>query len=810
MFAMLIQETHAALGLIRRRPAFSAFAIAVLAIGIAAATMVFTLVQAVLIRDLPFSDPDRLVWMYNLRTERDRAPLSIADLEDYRRGATSVEAFAPFTNVTANLTGAGDAERLEGVRVAGNFFQVVGTRPGLGRTLQPADDTASARVVVLTHGLWTRRFGGDPTIVGRPIVLNGASYIVVGVMPAGFLFPFRDAEIAFPLPLQGDARRADRGANFLRVVARLKPGVTTAQARTELNTIARRLQTEFPEDDARKTGVSLYPLQAEIVADYQRILWLSFAAVGVLLAVACGNLANLLMIRSLGRRTELAVRVSLGSSRTRLAWQLLSEAGALSVCGGAIGVALAWAGIAAWRTFGPADFPRMTEVAIDGRVLLFAGLVVCGATVLAGFVPAWLASRSLNASLRDETRAHTGSRGQGLVRRGFVMLQVAASVVLIICTTLVARGFARLEQVDPGFQPENAVTIQLSLPPTRYSTGAAIITFYEALRGRLAADPVARYVGAVSLLPLSGMLNTIDVGFPDRPAPHPDEVPQAHFRIASDGYFEAAGLRLMAGRTFAPSDDVTNRRVAIVSQTFAGRHWPQASAIGKAVQLQFGPTSQLVEVVGVVNDVKQFTLDREATADLYVPLLQMPESQAGQLRARMYWVARTREASRQLESTMRTAVHAVDPDVAASSVRTLDAILQSSLGSRRMNVRLLEFFGAVAIALAAMGVYAIASFSIRSRNRELAVRSAFGARASTLVTSILTEELRPVMLGLFIGLIGAVAAARSFGDLVFAIAPTDPSTYLGVAITLLAVATLAVYMPIRRVASIDPATLLRG
>jgi putative ABC transport system permease protein len=395
------------------------------------------------------------------------------------------------------------------------------------------------------------------------------------------------------------------------------------------------------------------------------------------------------------------------------------------------------------------------------------------------------------------------------LRRGFVVLQVAASAVLIVCMSLVARGFARLVQVDPGFAPERALSVQLSLPPARYSKSDAIIQFYEALNDRLAALPASRAVGAVSLLPLSGLLNTMDVTFPDRPMPPPDEVPQAHFRIASAGYFEAAGIRVVAGRGFLASDNMMSRPVAVVSRTFAERHWSGTSPVGKFLGLPIGSSPILLEVVGVVSDVKQFALDREPTADLYVSLLQMPPMQSALLVARMYWVVRTRDDPRQLESAVRSAVHSVDPEVATSSMRTLEALLQASLNPRRLNVRLLEYFGEVAVALTAIGVYAIAAFSVGTRRRELAIRSAFGAGRRRLATLVFVEELRPVLVGLLIGLTAALALSRFFSSLVFGISPTDPTTYGGVALVLLAVSALAVYVPARRAGLVDPVELMR-
>jgi putative ABC transport system permease protein len=799
-----------ALRLLTRQPGFSIVVILSLGLGIGAATAVFTLVQSVLLHELPFADPDRLVWMYNARTERDRAPFSIPDLNDYRRDTSTLAGLAPFTNWTANLTGASEAERLEGTRVGGNFFQLLGARAALGRPLTAADEVSGSLVAVLTHGLWTRRFGGHPAVVGTSVILNGASYTVVGVMSPGFLFPFRDAEVAVPLPLRDDPRRTDRGANFLRVVARLKPDTSIAQAKADLDATARRLQQQFPDDDARKTGVNLYPLQAEMVSDYGQILWTLFAAVGVLLAIGCGNLANLMLLRAAGRRPELALRVSLGASRGAIARQLLFEAGTLAVCGGSLGVVIARWAVSAWRAFGPANFPRLTEVAIDSRVLAFAVLAAVAAALVSGLVPAWFATRDLREGMGGETRSTTGNRKQAHVRRLFVVLQVAGATVLLIGMVLVARGLGRLEQVDPGFTRARAVSVQLSLPAVRYSSREAIARFYDALNPRFAAVPGATAVGAVSLLPMSGLLNTMDVAFPDRPAPPADEVPQAHFRMATPGYFAAAGVRIWAGREFDAHDADNGRPVAIVSRTFAERHWSGQQAVGKTLQIGTSGARPVVEVVGVAADVKQFTLDAMPTADLYIPLYQMPASQVGILTARMYWVIRTEADPRSLESDIRRSVRMVDSDVAASSIRTLDDIVSLSLAGKRMNVRLLEVFGQVAIALAGMGVYAIAAFSAATRKRELAIRAAFGASRQELARLLFREELRPVLLGVGIGMLTALGLSRPLEGVLFQISARDPFTYFIVAAALLGVAFAASYVPARRAGLADPVELLHG
>jgi predicted permease len=792
-----------------RNPGFVAFAVATLALGIGASTLVFTLVQTALVRALPFDDPGSLVWMYNARTERERAPFSIPDLDDYRRANTTLANLAVFTNWAANLTGSGAPERLEGTRVSGNFFQVLGAHAWLGRTLEPADEDGDARLVVLTYGLWQRRFGGDVAIVGRDITLNGAAYRVVGVLPLGFLFPFREATLAVPTTLRADPRRSDRGANFLRVVARLKPHASLARADADLDAIAVRLQRRYPTEDSRKIGVNLYPLHTEIVRDYQQILWTLFATVLLFLAIGCGNLANLLLVRSVARGPEFVLRASLGASRWHVLSQLASESCALALAGGVCGAGLAIAGLSLWRRFGPADFPRMDETAIDVRVFAFGLVLTVIVALVCAIVPARAAMRAHSSATAMTGRRSTSTRMERAVQHAFVTIQVAGALVLLVCMGLVVRGFGELERVDAGFTSSHALSMQLSLPPRAYRDVASIERFSHALRIRLSELGGVSAAGVVSLRPLSGLLSTIDVAFPDRPAPPPDEVPQAHFRVASAGYFAAAGIPILAGRAFLESDSRSSRPIAIVSQTFAARHWPGESAVGRALQIVESRASAPMDVVGVVADVKQFGLDAAPTADLYVPLPQMPASQAPLLAARTYWMVRTNDDPRALVNRLADVVHGVDPDVAASSIQTLDEVVNASIAAWRVDVRLLQTCAPLAILLCTIGVYAVASFSAGTRRRELAIHAALGATRRTIVTRTLREELWPVVLGVVIGGAAAVAIAPRLGSLLFRASPFDPWSYGVACLSLLTAALVASYMPARRAGASNPAELLR-
>lgn len=804
-----MSEFREAIRLFWRQSAFSATVVVLLAIGIGAATTVYSIVHGVLIASLPFREPDRLVWMYNLRAERDRAPLSIPDLVDYLRDTQALSGLATFTNWTANLTGIGEPERLEGTRVSGNFFELLGTAAAAGRTLQPADEENRSRNVVLTDGLWRRRFGGDASIVGQSIDLNNIRYTVVGILPPGFVFPFRQAELAEPLPLRDDARRSDRGNNFLRVVARLKPGVTLAQAKTDLDGIARRLQQQYPDDDAKKIGISVYPLQAEIVRDYRQILWTLFAAVGILLAIGCGNLANLLLVRTARRFPELAVRAALGASVGRLARLLMCESIMLAIPGCAIGILLAAGAIATWRVLAPADFPRLASVNIDGPALAFACGVSLVVALVCGLLPAWMMSRDVSAAIADGSRAVTGGARQGAIRRAFVSLQIAGSTALMIYMGLSIRSLAHVEAVDLGFNADQALSLQLSLPPSRYAGVPARLQFHDALKQRLEASPGIRLAGAVSLLPLSGFLTTVDLAFPERPAPPPDEIPQAHFRLAGPGYFEAAGIPIIGGRSFTDRDSTSGRPVAIISRTFETRHWPGETAVGNYVQL-VPPLPAALEVVGVVADVRQFGVDQDATADLYLPIHQMTPSQMSLVGARMNWVIRGSGPVPLQPDVVRRAVRDVDPDVATSSIRSLGELRQSALSSRRINVRAVELFSQLALALAALGVYAVTAFAAGARRREMAIRLAFGSSERALVSLMMRGELMPVAAGLAIGVALTLLAGPTLAGTLFATSPRDPFVFALVVALLGSVAALAGWVAAARASRLDPIELLKA
>ncbi len=790
----------------KSRPGLGLFVLVTLSLGIAAATAVFTVVQAVVFRDLPFRDPQRLVWMWNARVERDRAPFSVADLDDYRAQNHVLERLAAFTNWTANLTGLGEAERLEGVRVVPEFFEVLGAEAAIGRVFRPGDDPAD-RVVVLTDRLWRRRFAGDPALVGRTILLSGVSYTVVAVLPPRFVFPFRDAELAVPLPLASDPRRGQRGAGFLRVVARLRRDTNVTAAKADLDAIGRRLQAQYPVDDGKKTGVNLFPLQSEIVGDSRQLLLTLFAAVGLLLVVACANVTNLLVVALSAREPELQIRIALGASRGRLVRQILTEIGALAIPGGALGVLLAAWLVRVLARWGAAVLPRLDHVSVDLPVLAFSAATIASVTVVCAVIPALVATRDLGLGARGDARTATGTAAQHRLRRVFVAAQIAASMVLLVAIGLTLRSFINLQRVDPGFSADGVVAVQLSLPPPRYASPGALSLFADTLQPRLAALPGVQRASAVSLLPLSGLLRTEDFWIIGRPDPPPDAVPQGHLRVATPGYFDTMNIAIVSGRDFSDDDRATTAGVAAISRTFADRFWSGVSPVGAHIRLGTGPAP--LTIIGVVADVQQFSLDAPPTADIYVPLRQIAASDAPLVAGRMYWIVRSSDDPVRIADRVRREIHAIDSEIAASGARNLGQVLSDALGPRRFVVTLLGLFGQAALLLAAVGVYAVTAFAVARRTREIGIRVAFGATRANVLALVVGAELRAVAGGLAIGLCGGLAIARVLAGTLFQVDPFDPWTLLTAAGTLAAVAAIGCYLPARRASAVDPAVALR-
>ncbi|MGH9938115.1 MAG: ABC transporter permease, partial [Blastocatellia bacterium] len=767
---MLLQDLRYAARMLLRKPGFTAVAVLALALGIGGNTAIFSLVNSILLRQLPFRQPEQLVWVSSRRSDSGKRPFNLPDFVDYRDQNQSLAGIAAFANWSANLTDRGDPERLQGLRISANAFRLLGVEAVLGRALAPEDDTpGQQRVVVLSYGLWQRRFGADPQLLGQTLTLNGAGYTVVGVLPPRFFFPYREAELAVPLAPDADPWRGVRNStNFLRALARLKPGVTREQAEADLTSVAQRLRSQYPVHNRRKLGVTLSPLHEEVVGDFRLALWVLLGAVGVVLLITCVNLANLALAQAAGRRREMAIRTALGATRRRLIQQLVTESMLLALLGGASGLLLAYYGIDLLLALSPAALPRVAEVGVDFRVLGFTLALSLLAGGIFGLAPVWQATRvNLNEELKESGRSSTGGARQSHARGLLVITEIALSLVLLAGAGLLVKSFLRLQAVSPGFEAENALAVRLSLPKAHYSDRAAVIAFYEKLRPRLESLPGVETVGVVSALPLSGVWMSIPFTIEGR-ATTPDEVERADYRVASAGYFRALKIPLMAGREFNERDTAETAPVAIISRNLARRHWPDRSPLGAHLRINDnnqGPRP--VKIVGVVGDVKHFSLDGEPAPHIYLPIHQTHEDGVVWLTDNQYWMLRTAVDPLTLQAAVRREIQAVDREAPASNIRAMEQYLAASVAPRRFNLWLLTVFAGAALALAATGLYGVISYGVAQRRHEIGIRMALGAQASDVLRLVIRQGLAMTLGGVALGLAAALGLTRLMKSLLF-------------------------------------------
>jgi putative ABC transport system permease protein len=809
---MLLQDLRYAARMLLQKPGFTAVAVLALALGIGGNTAIFSLVNSILLRQLPFRQPEQLVWVSSRRPDSGKRPFSLPDFIDYRDQNQGLAGIAAFVNWSANLTDRGDPERLQGMRISANAFQLLGVEAMVGRALLPADDTPGQQhVVVLSYGLWQRRFGADPQLLGQTLTLNGAGYTVVGVLPPQFSFPYGEAELAVPLAPDADPWRGVRNStNFLRALARLKPGVTREQAEADLTAVAQRLRSQYPVHNRQKLGVTLNPLREEVVGDFRLALWVLLGAVGVVLLITCVNLANLALVRAAARRREMAIRMALGATRQRLIQQLATESMLLALLGGGLGLLLAFYGIPLLLALSPASLPRAAEVGVDFRVLGLTLALSLLAGMIFGLAPAWQATRvGLNEELKESGRSSAGGARQARARGLLVVAEIALSLVLLVGAGLLVNSFLRLQAASPGFEAENALAIRLSLPKAHYSNRAALTAFYEKLRPRLESLPGVETVGVVSALPLSGTVYSIPFTIEGRAAT-PDELERADYRVVSAGYFRALKIPLMAGREFNERDTAETPHVALISQNLARRHWPDRSPVGAHLRINDnhqGPRQ--VEIVGVVGDVKHFRLDGEPAPHIYLPLHQTHENWVVWLTDNQYWLLRTAVDPLTLQAAVRREIQAVDREAPASNIRTMEQYLAASVAPRRFNLWLLTVFAGVALALAASGLYGVISYGVAQRRHEIGIRMALGARGSDVLKLVIGQGMALAIIGVALGLVASLALTRLMETLLFSVSATDPLTFIAIALLLILVALLACYIPARRAAKVDPLIALR-
>jgi putative ABC transport system permease protein len=801
-----LHDLRYAVRLQRKNPGFTIVAIIALALGIGANTAIFSVVNTVLLRALPYKDPERLVTVWEDASKQGypQDTPAAANFVDWRDQNQVFEGMAAMSDTSFNLTGSGEPERLEGRMVSTTLFPLLGVEPQIGRVFTAAEDQpGSGRVVLLSYGLWQRRFGGDASVVGRSLTLNGASYTVVGVMPARFQFPTPDDEIWVPIAFtQEDA--TNRNRHYLQVIARLKPGVTLPQAQAEMSTIATRLQQQYPESNT-DLGAVITPLHEHLVGDIKPALLILLGAVGLVLLIACANVANLLLARAAVRQKEIAVRVALGARRGRLIRQFLTESVLLSTLGGLVGLVIAYVGLIVLKAFIPENISQARAISIDYKVLGFTLLVSVLTGLIFGLAPAIQSVRfnqieTLKEGGRDAATGGSGKRLRSLL----VVAEVAISLVLLIGAGLLINSFLRLRNVDPGFRAENLLTMKIVLPDVKYETKAQRSTFYTNLVQRVQSLAGVRSAAVTTNLPLYSQGNSISVNIEGKPEPPPGQEQIVVTRIISPGYFDTMSIPLLKGRPLTDQDTDESPNVVVVSEAMARRYWPGEEAVGKRITIgRVRSQADWIQVVGVVRDVRQFELTADPKPQMYLTHRQYGFFDAQDL------VVKTDVDPASMASAVRRAVGEIDKDQPVSNIRTMETIMADSIARQRFSMLLLAIFASVALVLAAVGIYGVMSYSVAQRTHEIGIRMALGAQTTTVLKLAVGYGFKLVVIGITIGLIAALALTRVMSALLFGVTATDPTTFTLISLLLVAVAAIASYIPARRATRVNPIIALR-
>ena len=797
----LWQDIRYGARMLRKNPGFTAMAVLTLALGIGATTAIFSIVNTVLLKPLPYREPERLVRLFETYKEPgwERTPVSPAAFLDWRAQNQMLEDIAAIQWGSFNVTGSGQPERLPGFRVSASLFPMLGVNPILGRQFTSEEDRfGNHHVALISHRLWMRRFGGDANAVGKSIVLDGESYTIVGVMPAGFRFMDGDAEFWTPAAFT-PKQITNRGNHGWTVVARLKPGVTLEQARTEINSIAARLAKRYAGQGG--SGSTLISLQEELVGGSRRLLLLLSCAVGVILLIACVNVANLLLARAAARQKEFAIRAAVGAERRRLFRQLLTESLLLASLGGVLGCVCAYWSIRTLSAITASILPRMEQVQLDLPVLGFALIVSLFTGIAFGLVPAFHALRvDLDVALKDSSRGSDGF-GRSRLRSSLVVAELALSLVLLIGAGLFIRSFVRLYEVNPGFNPTRVLTVAINLPDKKYRKDADRAEFFRKLLERAQALPGVQSVGAIFGLPLSGGQSQISFAVEGRPQATSDQPKSAGYRQISPNYFRTMGTPLVKGRDFDERDTTNVPAVVIVNEAFVRLALANEEPLGRRLQIG-GSDHRPAEIIGVVRDVRHESLAVMPGPEMYVPFAQHCWGLAAV-------VVRTATEPISMANALRNAVMAIDPEQPIYNVRTMDAVVSEALAGRRVQTWLLGAFGAVAVTLAAIGLYGVISYSVSQRTREIGVRMALGAPRRTILALVIGQGVRLALMGASIGLLIAFTVTRAIRSLLYEVGPSDPPTFISVSLLLVAVALFACWLPAWRAAKVDPMVALR-
>jgi putative ABC transport system permease protein len=797
----LIQDLKFGFRMLTKSPGFTAVIVLALAIGIGATTAIFSVVNAILLRPLPYGDPDRIVmvWMDNPKLNLDQDFHSYTNYADYRDQNQTFDEVAAFNDRSFNLTGTGEPERLVGAWSTANLFRVMGTDPTLGRVFTTEEEEPGKDlVVVLSHAVWQRRFGGASDIIGQQISLNGVNRTVIGVMPDQFRFPRKETELWVPLAINQNLRNA-RTAFFLKAVGRLKPGVGLDQAKADMETIASRLR----EYDGLSTyGVNLVGLHEQVVGNVRPALLVLLGAVAFVLLIACANVANLLLARAAVREREISIRSALGAGRGRIIRQLLTESLLLSLAAGALGLVLAVWGLDVLVALSPQDIPRLDQIRIDGRVLAFTMLVSLLTGFVFGLAPALQASKpDLNESLKEGGRGSTGGIHGTRVRNLLVVSEIALSLVLLIGAGLMIRSFQRLQEFNLGFNPDRLLTLNVRLAGSQYSQPERVTSFFDQLLQRIESLPGVESAGAVSSVFLSKTPNSTTFSLEGRPDPPPAEDIEVPYDSISPNYFRVMGIPLLKGREFDHRDAQAAPGVVIINDTFARMYFPDEDPVGKRFKYR-GDDNPWLTIVGVVGDMRRTGFDSEVRPETFLPHTQNP---SGGLTILVR--ASTDPAS--LVGAIRSQVSEIDPNQAIYGVKTMDQWLGEMISQRRFNMLLLAIFAGVALVLAAVGIYGVISYSVTQRTHEIGVRIALGAARRDVMRLVVGQAARLAVIGLGAGLVTAFALTRLMTSLLYGVSATDPLTFAVIPFVLAAIAMLSSYIPARRAAKVDPMIALR-
>jgi putative ABC transport system permease protein len=810
MLETLLQDVRYAARMLAKRPGFTAVAVLTLALGVGANTAIFSVVEAVLLRPLPYRHADRAVvlWENNRLQNHPHNVASPANFLDWRDQAKSFDAMAAFADQRYNLTGAGEPEEVPAQLATPNLFALLGAQAALGRTFAAEDaKDGHEEVAVISHGLWQRRFGGTRDVIGRVISLNGTSVTIVGVMPPGFKWFIKEnsltgkpADLWRPLALPEEMRV--RRGRFISAVARLAPGVSLPRAQAEMDTLASRFEAQYPGFNTG-WGVTLVPLRDQLAGEIKPALLVLIGAVAFVLLIACVNVANLLLARAAGRHKEIAVRSAIGAGRRRIVRQLLTESFLLALLGGALGLLLAHWCIQALVALSPANLLGPDQVGVDLTVLAFTLAVSFLTGIVFGLVPALEASRvNLSETLKESSRGSSGSARGLRLRSALVVAEVGLALMLLVGAGLMVRSFLRLQAVNPGFDASNVLTMRVLLPSTKYPDDVRRIAFFRQAVAGLRTLPGVRSASAVSALPFADLGAATDFSVEGRPTPAVGDEPVTDVRVVDEEYFRTLGIPLIAGRTFTAQEAMEDRNVAVVNEAMVRRYFAGENPLGKRIVVNMKDDPSPTEIIGVVGDVRYAKLEGELRPMVYWTPAQLTYSS-------MTLILRAAGDPESLAASARREILALDKDQPVSDIRTMESWLAESVARTRFGTLLLGAFAGLALTLAAAGIYGVMSYSVAQRQSEIGVRMALGAQARDVLRLVIRQGLALVLVGVALGLLGALALTRVISSLLYGVSATDPLTFAAIALLLLGVSWVACYIPARRAARVDPLTALR-